>query len=525
MSADEIRVAVLGGEIARRSWLGLSRPVLLTWVGSIAAALAIYLLGGGATWTIIAALALLIGVFAATMEWRDKPSLAARGAHRLRTWIRRRRGEHIYRNPADPAYGDPAWDPGWTIPLPLGAAAPLQVEGTGLDDMFIVRTANPGERVYFSVILAVEGVADGLRGNAAYAATSTAFGNFLAQMARTSSHVRGLQLLHRSIPHDMTPHIHWAHGRVAQLADTRLTPAVESYGALIDVIAPLAEEHRTFVVLRIPQTETFMADTGRVARTKGATTHGAIAQVIRDETERATRLLAAAGMGRVDVLGEHRACAVIRSFLDPRYKLDRHRDATWDTCWPSYVGGDDSVAVGADGRWRTRVGLIRPRAIEPVPLGPLWLAPLLTGVEADPGDEDTAPMPTIRTLSVRIDFVPAHRARAAARGDFTADQARRSKEHKQGKLDDGSTEVLATASERRRHDLMPGSGHHGAVYTASIAVTGRDPDDLDRACLRVAEAANDSAITEIDWADSDHDVAVFTTLPLARGLAATPDTR
>ncbi|ATL67379.1 hypothetical protein [Nocardia terpenica] len=521
----ESRTAVLGGEIARRSWLGLSRPVLIAWVASIGVALAIYLLGGGAIWTILAALALLIGVFTTTMEWRDKPSFAARRAHTLRTWMRRRRGEHIYRNPTDPAFGNPALDPGWAVPPPLGTIAPLPVVGTGLDEMFIVRTANPGERVYFSVTLAVEGVADGLRGDAAYAAASAVFGVFLAQMARSSSHVRGIQLLHRSIPHDMTPHVHWARTRVAHLSDARLAPAVESYGALIDVTAPLAEEHRSFVVLRIPQTEAFMADTARMARAKNATLHGAIAQMIRDETERATRLLALAGMGRVDVLGERRACAVIRSFLDPDNKLDRHRDATWQTCWPSYIGGDHSVAIGPHGRWRTRVGFIRPRAIEPVPLGPLWLAPLLTGVEADPGDEDTAPMPTIRTLSVRIDFVPAHRARAAARGDFTADQARRSKEYQRGKLDDGSTEVLATASDRRRHDLMPGSGHHGAIYTASIAVTGRDTDDLDRACLRVAEAANESAITEIDWAHGDHDVAVFTTLPLGRGLAAIPYTR
>ncbi len=520
-----IRVAVLGGEIARRSWLGLSRPVLITWATSIGAALGIYLLGAGATWAIIAALTLLVAVFAATMEWRNKPSWAARRMHTLRTWSRRRRGEHVYRNPGDPACGNLALDPGWEFPPPLGITAPLQVAGTGLDDMFILRTANPGERVYFSVILAVDGVADGLRGDAAYAAASTAFGVFLGQLARTSSLIRGIQLLHRSIPHDMTPHIHWAHARVSQLSDMRLAPAVESYGALVDVTAPLAEEHRAFVVLRIPQTEPFMAATARVARVKNATIQGAIAQVIRDETERATRLLALAGMGQVDVLGERRACAVIRSFLDPSYQLDRHRDATWHTCWPSYIGGDDHVATGPAGQWRTRVGFIAPRAIEPVPLGPLWLAPLLTGVEADPGDEDTAPMPTIRTLSVRIDFVPAHRARAAARGDFTADQARRTKELQRGKLDDGSTEVMATASDRRCQDLMPGSGHHGAIYTASVAVTGRDPDDLDRACLRVTEAANESAIAEIDWADGDHDVAMFTTLPLARGLAPTPYTR
>ncbi|NNH73836.1 hypothetical protein HLB23_28955 [Nocardia uniformis] len=520
-----MRTCILGGEIARRSWLGLSRPVLTAWALSIGAALAIYLLGGGQAWTIATALALLAVVFATTMEWRDKPSLAARRAHDLRNWSRTRRGEHTYRNPDDPAHGDPALDPGWAFPPPLGNTAPLAVAGTGLDDMFIVRTANPGERPYYSVTVAVDGIADGLRGDAAYAAMSAAFGSFLAQMARTSSHVRGLQLLHRSVPHDMTRHTRWAHTRVKRLRDARLLPAVESYGTLIDTLAPLAEEHRTFVVLRFPQTEAFMADTARLARSKNAPIAGGIAQVVRDETERATRLLAMAGMGRVDVLGERRMCAVIRALLDPSFAIDRHRNATWNTCWPSYIGGRDCVAVGTDPRWWTRVGHIRPRAIEPVALGPLWLAPLLTGVDADPGDDDIAPTPTIRTLSVRMDFVPAHRARAATKGDVTADQARKAKEREKGKLDDGSTEVLADASERRRQDLMPGSGHHGVVYTASIAVTGRGPDDLDRACLRVTEAAGESAITEIDWCSGDHDVAMFTTLPLARGLAATPHTR
>ncbi|PXX53447.1 hypothetical protein DFR70_12758 [Nocardia tenerifensis] len=517
----EQRTCILGGEIARRSWLGLSRPVLISWGIGLGVAVALYLLAGGASWSLVVDLVMLAAMFAATMEWHDKPSWAACRLHTLRNWLRRRRGEHVYRNCEDPSFGDPNKDPGWEFPPPLGNTTPLPVAGTGLDDMFILRTANPGERSSYCTILAVEGVADGLRGDAAYAASSAAFGTFLAQLARSSSHIRGIQLLHRSVPHDMTQHTRWAEARVAELTDPRLAPAVESYGALIDLAAPLAEEHRSVIVLRIPQTEAFMSETARIARTKSASPAAAIAQLVRDETERATRLLALAGMGRIDVLGERRACALIRAFIDPSFKIDRHRDAAWATCWPSYVGGRDNVAIGADGAWRTRVGYLPPRAIEPVALGPLWLTPLLTGVEADPGDDDTAPMPTIRTVAVRIDFVPAHRARAAARGDFTADQARRTKEARKGKLDDGSTEVLASASDRRRNDLVPGSGHHGAIYSAAIAVTGRDSDDVERACLRVTEAAHESAIAEIDWATGNHDTALFLTLPLGRGLAAT----
>ncbi|MGW5383901.1 SCO6880 family protein [Nocardia sp. NPDC003963] len=521
----EQRSYILGGEIARRSWLGLSQPVMATWAIAILAAIALYLLAGTSTWSIAAILLGLAAVFAATMEWNGQRSWASQRLHTVRTFDRRRRGEHVYRNPTDPAFGDAGLDPGWELPVPLGNTTPVDVAGTGLDDMFILRHANPGERTYFSVVLAVDGVAGGLRGDTAYAATSASFGAFLANMAKTSSFIRGIQLVHRSVPHDMTPHERWAEAQVAALDDARLLPAVTSYGALLDVLTPLAEEHRSYVCLRLPQTEAFMAETARIARTKNASIHGAIAQLVRDETERASRLLSNAGMGNVEVYGERRACAVFRACIDPDFQLARHRDAAWDSCWPTYIGGRDSVAVSAHGRWRTRVGIIPARGIEPAPLGPLWLAPLLTGVDADPGDDETAPMPTIRTVSVRLDFVPAARARTAARGDFTADEARKVKEARKGKIDDGSSDVLLSASDRRRQDLMPGSGHHGVIYSLAVAVTGRDEEDLERACLRVTEAANDSAISEIEWATDDHDVRLFATLPLGRGLATTSYTR
>ena len=89
-------------------------------------------------------------------------------------------------------------------------------------------------------------------------------------------------------------------------------------------------------------------------------------------------------MGRVEVYGEQRACAVLRAFQDPSYPLDAHKGVRWENCWPSYIGRDDSVEIA--GQWHTRVGVIPPSSIEPVELGPLWLATLLTGVEPDAGE-------------------------------------------------------------------------------------------------------------------------------------------
>ncbi|MDJ0396174.1 hypothetical protein QMK17_22915 [Rhodococcus sp. G-MC3] len=526
MSTDTVhesvqRTSILGGEIARRGLTGISPPVLIAWSATLFVGIAAYFILGGGTLTIGFIAALYLGVFAATFEFGDR-SYASEKLHSLRTWSRTRRGEHLFRHGGDPAYGVEGLDPGWEYPVPLGRTAPLDVSGTGLDEMFIIRTANPGERAYYTVVLSVQGLAGGLRTDAAWASTSEKFGMFGASLARKSSLIRGVQFIHRSIPADLTKHEDWVEHQVEALGDIRLAAPVASYGNLLDTIRPHTEEHRAYVVLKLPQTEPFEAAAARAAGGKDARFEGGIAQVVRDETMRAVSKLISSGLGRVEVFGEQRTCAVIRAFVDPTFKLDRHQGARWENCWPSYIGGRESVVSG---RWHTRVGIIPPASIEPVELGPLWLAPLLTGVAPDPGDDETPPSPTIRTVSVRMDFVPDAVAREAAKQDFTQDQASQETERRKGRIGDGSADVMATASGRRRGDLMPGSGHHGVIYSMAIAVTGRGEDDLDRACMRVSEACDESAIKTIAWQDDDHDVALFTTLPFARGLAATRYTK
>ena len=117
--------------------------------------------------------------------------------------------------------------------------------------------------------------------------------------------------------------------------------------------------------------------------------------------------------------------------------------------------------------------------------------------------------------------MPAVSARAQARLDRTHDTANTIAEQRKGKITDGTTDMMRSASEQRAADLMPGSGHHGIAYTFAVSVTGRDPADLRRARARVEEAAAECCITDLRWAARRHDVAVFATYPLARGMAET----
>lgn len=526
MSDSEQRTAILGSEIARRGLIPVPEPVLAAYAAALVLSILLFINFGSTIWTLGGVLAVVAAALGATTDINGRRSWAAEKMHRLRDRLRRKAGEHIFRTQGDELYGVVGADPGWELPVPLGDVAPLDLTDTGLDDMFILEHKTPGDNNYYSVVLSIQGLAEGLRGAEEWAVTSQAFSRAAASFARRSSLIRGLEMVHRSVPADLTPHVAWMEGVVkANPHVDRVLPAIESYGQLIDNLAPESEEHRCYATLIFPKSIELLSAAGAVSKRKDVNVKAGIGQVIVDETMRAVGALQAARLGQVQVLGQQRACAVFRAMLDPSYALDAHRGASWENCWPSYVGGDLSARVSD--RWDTRVGLIRPGSIEPIPLHAEWLSPLLTGVDPDPGDPvDGVPaQPTIRTVKVRMDFVDAVKARQAARKDATEDAARQYKERKKGQVTDGASEVMASASMRRREDLKPGSGHHGVIWSMAVAVTAPDEDAVLRACARLEQAADQAAIKEFTWYDDSHDVAQFLTVPLGRGLAATKFTR
>lgn len=539
---EEVRTSVLGGEVASR---GLPvAQLVIGGIGALAAIVAMIVVGGLIGLALAAAV--LIAAIGSTLNLFNDESLAGIAAHRCSTWWRRRDGRHIWLTPGDPAlgiapdpdYGNPEVDPGWTFPPGLGACEPIDLAGTGLDDLFILWHHNPGERPYFQIIMAVQGQAEGLRSNERWAQNQAAYSeSVLNAAARDTVFTRSLQLVLRVVPADLEPHVQWMEREVQKLPEDRqvqLAPAIVSYGHLIDDAKPYSEEPYSYLSIAVPENGRLMREASRIARSKNATPEGGVAQVLRDEAARIQRALQSAGFGRVDVLGEQRACAVMRAMINPSFALDRHQGASWRNWIPTFFGGRESVLVRAstdpDRReeyWHTRVGVIPPSKIAPVQLGPAWLTPLLSRVEPDPGDpgDGLPPSPTMRTVTVRMDLVPARIARQATKRHATNDAAKALELQQKGQISDGSEEVLSSSSARRREDLKAGTGYHGVIWSMAVAVTGRDADDLDRACDRVTAAAGDSAIPEIRWCTDDHDIALFWTLPLGRGLARTKFTR
>ncbi|HEY3690553.1 MAG TPA: SCO6880 family protein [Pseudonocardiaceae bacterium] len=496
-----MRISILGGEVRRRSLFGsLSKPAYAA-LGAAGAGAFVFWLGVGGITGGIAGLLLLGGTWALVYPWSGRRSLVENWLWHLRWRLRLRAGHTRYVAAAKAReHGQDELGPLWELPVPLGRVEPLELAGTGYDDMFVLHHHNPGERAYLSVMLEVQGQASGLRSEQAHDRTSIRYGVLLAQLGKQGSFIRGLQQINRILPHDPALHRAFVAGRVSNRPG--LTALIESYEDLVEDTALIAEQHRNYLVARFPLTLEFFTE----ARPFGSGVTG-WAGLVREELARLADLAARAELGRPLVLGEQRSCAVLRSLQDPSWPIDRHEGARWDNCWQSYVTDYDHLVV--NNRWYTRSAVLPRDGIAPSPLGPRWLAPLLTSVTPS----------VIRTLSVRMEFVPDRTARVRAVKDVTQDEASMLGDTISGSVDDGTDSVLLSASQRRLHDLAPGSGHQGVDWSMAISVTAADPAELRRACMRVANEAAGSAITDLMWQDAGHDLAVLATYPLARGMA------
>lgn len=482
------RTSILGGEVAGRGLLGkMGRTSSSALAVTTAAAIWLWLGVGGIAGLVAGLGAFLFGVVT-LYPWGNDRCLAE-------VWIRA--GRFAWRRSRARTVSDPEDE---QVPPALGRVEPLELGETPHEDMFVLRHSNPGEQPYLSVVLEVDGQRRGLRTQEEFATSSAGYGLMLSQLARDGSFIRGLQQINRIVPHDPSLHQMFVTNRLSDRPGIR--ELVTSYADLVDLTANAAEQHRNYLVARFPITGEFIA----AARRYGTAEVG-WAGLVREELARFADLAARADLARPRVLGEQRTCAVLRSIQDPGFPIDQHEGVHWHNCWQPQRAERDHLEV--NGTWLHRFATVPRDAIAAVPLGQHWLAPLL--VEVNPA--------VIRTLSVRMEFVPARVARARAVRDVAADGASMHEAQRKRQVGDGTDEVMLSASRRRLDDLTPGSGHHGVDWSMTLSVTAADPGELTRACSRVSNAAANCGISRLVWQDMWHDAAAVTSYPLARGMA------
>ena len=500
------RTALLGGELRGRGLLGGRRTrgenVGLLLGGFIGA---LTLLGGSITSIITG---FVIFGLAVVLFWRfGRRSVAAllvrelrwlNRRRRLLSWFApagaeatvRRRGTKVRRRPV----------PARAVPDGVGQVRVLTHEaGTG--PLAIMHHTNANTPHYLSAVMEIDGLSGGLREEWEYDQAAAWFGKLCAALAKESSLVRGLQLINRVVPLDSADHERWIAGRVPDGVPEVLKG---SYAQLIRMTASVSEQHRNFIVVRIPLNKRFFATAAAYGKGEEAW-----CRVVYNEMARVAGLARNAGLRNPRGLGERRLAALLRAVQDPDFLIDDHGDVDLVTCWQASQATRDAVVY--NDKWHTRIAHIPADAITPEPVHMRWMAPLLT---------DVTPA-VIRTVTVLMDFVPVRKARPQAVSDVAQDRSSARTAANEGLVSDGSRELQVTASQQRLHDLRPGSGHHGTNYALFLSVTAPGREELRQACERVEEKASECGIAYLDWYDTEHDTAAVATWPLWRGMEVT----
>jgi hypothetical protein len=121
----------------------------------------------------------------------------------------------------------------------------------------------------------------------------------------------------------------------------------------------------------------------------------------------------------------------------------------------------------------------------------------------------------VRTVAVTFEPIPPERSTREVEAAITRDRADRELRRRFGQSETARQRQAEEATARRESELAAG---HGEVRLAGfVTVTGRDLDDLRRACSEVLEHAARARLELHRMYGQQADAFTFT-LPLCRGL-------
>jgi hypothetical protein len=512
------RRVVLGGETRTRGIVAGNRS-RLEWAGMVLTGIWVVPIIASGTVSFGRAVGALVVLAVAFFVWTPFPgplagsSVAAWVAWESRHQLRRRRPGAVFvprhqqvaasgTREAGPARtkSSPASAPVFDFPEAVGRVRVLALDLPSGAPLAVVWHLNPGRRHFCTVAFEVRGTSGGLERAHTWGRAHGDWASFCGALARDGSLIRTVQQISRVVPYDAADHAAWIAPRIPAGTDPHL---VESYAALLDEASSTTEQHRTWLVLRLPITKAFDVAAWRL----GSGDDGMLRLVAREVVAAMHR---AAGYGMaLRPLDERRLGAVIRALQDADHPIDDIAGLDFNRAWLTWDQRDRHKVVveGINGQWHTRTAVVPGGAVEAGRLAPDFLDPLLSGVSPA----------VVRTISTVIDLVPAHVARGKATRAVTLDTG--SSREAARRVSDGSEEQQLTASQQRLSDLRPGTRTHGANWSLSITLCARSDDELDAAARQIEGAAEEAHISGLRWLDGFHDGGLTASLPLARGMA------
>ena len=308
--------------------------------------------------------------------------------------------------------------------------------------------------------------------------------------------IRRIQWVERTAPAQGDEMARWLHAERDPAVPLRGTAMVESYLELISSRARVTQEHEILLALQVD---------GRRVRDRGP---DAVRQALVEQTERVARRVEAAEVSVLGALGPDQLGRMLRTAFDPYARAEL---AALEAADPGRQGVTEPNAwpLGTRESWdhyQTDGALHATYWISAWPridVAPMFMDSLL------------GPSGAVRAVAVTFEPLAPERSTREVEAAITRDRADRELRSRFGQSETARQRQAAEATMRREAELA--AGHAEVRLSGFVTVSGRDSDDLRRACSEVVEHAARARLELHRLYGEQADAFTFT-LPLGRGL-------
>ncbi len=310
--------------------------------------------------------------------------------------------------------------------------------------------------------------------------------------------IRRIQWVERTAPAQGDELARWLHDARDPAVPLRGTPMIESYLELIGTSARVAHDHEILIAVQADLSRRHR----RERRPAGAP------DTLIEETERVARALEAADVTVLGALSPGQLARVVRTGFDPygRAELavleagDQERDGlSAVNAWP-VAAAEAWDHYRCDGAYHATYWIAGwPR----IDVSPMFMDAML-------GSSTVA-----RAVAVSFEAIPPERSTREIEAAITRDRADRELRHRFGQSETARHRQAQEAAMRREAELA--AGHCEVRLAGFVTVSGRDPDELRRACAAVLEQAARARLELHRMYGQQADGFTFT-LPFGRGL-------
>jgi hypothetical protein len=307
--------------------------------------------------------------------------------------------------------------------------------------------------------------------------------------------IRRLGWIERTAPAQGDELARWLHDERDPAIPLRGSAMVESYLELISASARVSQEHEVLIAIQVDGTR--VRERGREA----------VTQALVESTERIAHGLEAAEVTVLGALGPGQLARTLRTAFDP---FAHSELAALRAAAPDHEPGEgDAWPVGSRDAWDhyesdgARHATFWIAGWPRVEVSPMFMDALLGRSSA------------VRSVAVTFEPLAPDRSTREVEAAVTRDRADRELRARFGQSETARQRQAAAATIRREAELAAG---HGEVRLSGfVTVSGRDPDELRRACGEVLEHAARARL-ELRRMYGQQAEAFTFTLPLCRGL-------